>query len=101
MVGRQAVIFSAMKISLQAIVQLASYPGSSPAEKRGDSLEELITCPFDVLCVVLCVVLIIKLLPTHSVPCVNKSVVGVLDPWMSLRLQMSTGRLFHCYVTSW
>ena len=25
--------------------RLASYPGSSPAEKRGESLEELITCP--------------------------------------------------------
>ena len=24
---------------------IASYPGSSPAEKRGESLEDLITCP--------------------------------------------------------
>ena len=24
---------------------IASYPGSSPTEKRGESLEELITCP--------------------------------------------------------
>ena len=24
---------------------VASYPGSSPAEKRGESLEELIMCP--------------------------------------------------------
>jgi len=40
---------------------VASYPGSSPAEKRGESLEELVTCTCDVLCVVLCVVLIIEL----------------------------------------
>ena len=34
-------------------------------QKNGESLEELITR--DVLCVVLCVVLIIELLPTQSV----------------------------------
>ena len=26
---------------------LSSYPGSSPAEKRGESLEELVTCTRD------------------------------------------------------
>ena len=31
--------------SNQYLLCVASYPGSSPTEKRGDSLEELITCP--------------------------------------------------------
>ena len=42
-------------------LQLASYPGSS-TKKRGGSLEDLITCPGDVACVVL----IIKLSPMQS-----------------------------------
>ena len=57
---------------------ISSYPGSSPAEKRGESLEELIMdhVPRDVH--VLCVVLIIELLPTQSI--LSVSIVGVLDP---------------------
>ena len=54
-----------------------------------------------VLCMVLCVVLIIKLLPTQSILSRTSAVIGVLDQWMSLRLQMGTGKLFHCYLASW
>ena len=50
---------------------------------------------------VLCVVLIIELLPTQSVLSGTRAVIGVLDQWMSLRLQMGTGRLFHCFLASW
>ena len=58
-------------------VLLASYPGSSTAEKQG---ENLIMCmPHDM---VLCVALILKLLPAWSVLTV---------------ISADTGRLFHCY----
>ena len=45
---------------------LASYPGSSPAEKREESLEDIIMCPVT-YCVWFCVILVIELMPTQSV----------------------------------
>ena len=67
--------------------KIASYPGSSPAEKRGESLEELITCPVTYYGrFYACMVLIIELLPTQSVVLSVKrvmsadtAVVAVLD----------------------
>ena len=67
----------------------ASYPGSSPTEKRGENLEDLITC---LVTYYACMVLIFELLPTQSVPLFvsvvsgTRAVIGVLDQWMSLRL---------------
>ena len=76
---------------MEMSVLLASYPGSSPTEKWGESLRSD-HVPCDLLCVVLCVVWIIELLPTQSitlfVPILSstRAVIGVLDQWMSLRL---------------
>ena len=47
-------------------MNVASYPGSSPTEKWGESLEDLITCPVTYYAW-FCVVLIIELVPTQSV----------------------------------
>ena len=48
---------------------------------------------------------IIELLATQSILTVTRvlvvAVVGVPNPWMLLRLQMGSGRLFHCYLANW
>ena len=76
-------------------------PRLLPCRKTGREPGRSDHVPRDVLCVVLCVVLIIELLPTQFVLSGTRAVIGVLDQWMSLRLQMGTGRLFHCYLASW
>ena len=71
-------------------------PRLLPCRKTGREPGRTDHVPRDVLCVVLCVVL--NYCPRSPY---SASVVGVLDPWISLRLQMGTGRLFHCYLTRW
>ena len=41
--GPFCMIYETVKVGCG--IGLASYPGSSPTEKRGESLEDLITCP--------------------------------------------------------
>ena len=47
---------------------------------------------------VLCVIFIIKLLPTQSIFSTISAIQSLLLVWMSLRLQIDTGRLFHYYL---
>ena len=74
---------------ISLVPRLLPYRKTEREPERSDHV------PRDILCAVLCLVLIIELLPTQYVLYI---IIVVLDPWMSLRLHMSTGRLFH---SSW